>query len=110
MANQNIDLSNTFHALGDPTRMAIVDRLCRGEAAVGDLARPFDMALPSFLKHIRVLEAADLVVTRKVGRVRKVAIAPNKLAQAGKWFLDRRALWDRRLDRLARYLDRQGGR
>jgi DNA-binding transcriptional ArsR family regulator len=108
MANQNMALSNTFHALGDPTRMAIIDRLCRGEAAVGELAEPFDMALPSFLKHIRVLEAADLVVTRKVGRVRKVSIAPAKLAQAGKWFLDRRSIWNRRLDGLARYLDQEG--
>jgi DNA-binding transcriptional ArsR family regulator len=110
MANKNTALAATFHALGDPTRMAIIGRLCRGEAAVGELAEPFDMALPSLLKHIHVLEDAKLVVTRKTGRVRRVAIAPAKLAQASKWFLDRQSLWNRRFDRLSNYLDQQKGR
>ena len=105
MDNQNLQLDRCFHALADPTRMAVIDRLCSGGAAsVGELAQPFDMALPSFMKHLHVLESCGLIETSKVGRVRNCRIRADAMKRAADWLTDRRALWERRLDRLEDYL------
>jgi DNA-binding transcriptional ArsR family regulator len=104
MAYQNPTLAALFHALADPTRLRVVEALCAGPAQAGTLAAPFDMALTSFLKHLRVLEAAGVVATEKAGRVRMVRLNPKRMAEAADWFRDRRALWDGRLDRLGELL------
>jgi DNA-binding transcriptional ArsR family regulator len=104
MANHSTQLDGVFHALADPTRRAVVSRLGRGSAAVSELAQPFDMALPSFLKHLKVLEACGLVRSEKAGRVRTYELVPKKLAAAEQWMAQQRALWDARLDRLDAYL------
>jgi DNA-binding transcriptional ArsR family regulator len=105
MANQSPDLDRMFHALADPARRAMVERLARGPAAVSELARPLPMALPTVMQHIAVLEAAGLVRSQKVGRVRTCAIEPQVLSQAERWINERRLEWERRLDRLGRYLE-----
>jgi DNA-binding transcriptional ArsR family regulator len=73
MANHSAQLNSVFNALADPTRRAIVMRLCQSDASVGELAKPFDMALPSLMKHVRILESCGLVETEKIGRVRTCA-------------------------------------
>lgn len=95
-----LDLDEVFHALADPTRRAIVERLSRGPASVSDLARPFDMSLAAVVQHVQVLEASGLVRTEKVGRVRTCRIEPRALRGAEQWISKRRTTWERRLDRL----------
>lgn len=97
-------LIGLFAALGDPTRLAIVDRLASGPQSVSKLAEPFAMRLPSFLQHLRLLEASGIVVSAKVGRVRTVRLAPASLEDAERWIGQRRAMWTNRLDRLGDYL------
>lgn len=97
-------LDAVFHALANPTRRAVVERLTRGPAAVSELAGPFDMAMPSFLQHIRVLEESGLVRSKKKGRVRTVHVVPRRLARATDWLERQRAEWEARLDRLDDYL------
>lgn len=97
MANQLTGLDQIFAALADPTRRAIVMRLCAGEASVGELADPFDMALPSFMKHIHVLETSGLVQSEKAGRVRTCRLKPDALLGAEDWFQQQRAIWEARL-------------
>jgi DNA-binding transcriptional ArsR family regulator len=104
MPNRSAQLDSVFHALGDPTRRAVLHRLSRGTATVSDLARPFDMALPSFLQHLKTLEDSGLVRSRKRGRVRTYRIMPARLAAAEGWIAEQRALWERRLDQLDQYL------
>ncbi len=104
MLNQSADLDRLFHALADPARRAMVERLSRGPAAVSDLARPLPMSLPSAMQHLAVLEAAGLVRSRKEGRVRTCAIEPLALSQAEQWINARRSEWEQRLDRLGDYL------
>ncbi len=105
MPNEHDSLDTVFHALADPTRRAVLQRLTRGPASVSELADPFEMALPSFLQHLRVLEDSGLVRSRKQGRVRTCEMAPEPLGEAERWIADQRALWEDRLDRLAAYLD-----
>lgn len=93
-------LDDTFRALADPTRRAVVEALGRGPASVSDLSRPFAMALPSFLQHLRLLEACGLVATEKTGRVRTCRLRPEPLAAAEHWLEAQRSLWTRRLDQL----------
>lgn len=93
-------LDDTFRALSDPTRRAVVEALGRGPASVTDLARPFSMALPSFLQHLRLLEQCGLVATEKRGRVRTCSLRTEPLAAAGHWLEEQRGLWTRRLDQL----------
>lgn len=93
-----------FHALGDPTRRAVVERLSRGPGTTSELAEPFAMALPSFTQHLGVLERAGLVTSEKRGRVRTYRLAPAPLAGAERWLRDQRTLWERRLDQLDTYL------
>ena len=104
MLNQSLDLGRLFHALADPARRAMVERLSRGPARVTELARPLPMSLPAAMQHLGVLEAAGLVRTQKVGRVRTCAIAPQALSQAEQWINARRTEWEHRLDRLGVYL------
>jgi DNA-binding transcriptional ArsR family regulator len=105
MLNQSSGLDRLFHALSDPARRAIVERLARGPAPVSELARPLPMSLPAAMQHLAVLEAAGLVRSRKVGRVRTCAIEPRALGRAERWIEARRGEWERRLDRLGRYLE-----
>jgi DNA-binding transcriptional ArsR family regulator len=104
MLNQPPDLDRLFHALADPARRAMVERLARGPAPVTELARPLPMSLPSVMQHLGVLEAAGLVRTEKVGRVRTCSIEPAALSLAEQWINARRAEWEQRLDRLGDYL------
>jgi DNA-binding transcriptional ArsR family regulator len=104
MLNQSADLDRLFHALADPARRAIIERLAQGPAPVSELARPLPMSLPAAMQHLGVLEAAGLVRTEKVGRVRHCAIEPEVLSQAEQWINARRVEWQHRLDRLGEYL------
>src|SRR6202034_90392 len=104
MLNQSIDLDRLFHALADPARRAMIDRLSRGPAPVSELARPLPMSLPSAMQHLGVLQAAGFVRTEKIGRVRTCAIEPKALSQAEQWITARRTEWEHRLDRLGDYL------
>ncbi|MEZ5957031.1 MAG: metalloregulator ArsR/SmtB family transcription factor [Hyphomonadaceae bacterium] len=94
-----------FQALADPSRRAMVDRLIHGPATVSELAKPLAMSLPGVMQHLAVLEASGLVVSEKVGRTRTCRIEPKVLTQAELWIAERRALWERRLDRLGKFLD-----
>jgi DNA-binding transcriptional ArsR family regulator len=98
------DLSRIFQALADPTRRAVVERLGRGPAATSELARPFAMALPSFVQHLDVLEKAGLVTSSKVGRVRTYRLTPWPLQAAEGWMTAQRQLWDRRLDQFDQFV------
>ena len=97
-------LDTVFRALAHPTRRAVVERLGRGPAATTELARPFHVALPSFLEHMEILEACGLVRSRKNGRVRIWRLAPRPLEAAEGWLAEQRRTWDRRLDQLDDYL------
>lgn len=98
-------LDRTFHALSDPTRRAMVQRLTRGPATVSELAKPLSISLPAVVQHLQVLEASGVIRSEKVGRVRTCTMQPATLSAAERWIADRRALWGRRLDRLADFLD-----
>lgn len=98
-------LPGVFHALGDPTRLAIVGALGQGPASVSVLAAPFEMALPSFMKHLTVLERSGLVRSRKAGRVRTCELVPKALSQAEQWMAEQRALWEARTDRMATFVE-----
>ena len=100
MPNKQTGLDRVFYALSDPTRRAILGRLCRGPASVSALAAPFSMAMPSLLQHLRVLEASRLIRSTKVGRVRTCEIAPAALDVAGAWIAEQREVWEGRLDRM----------
>lgn len=93
-------IDRVFHALADPTRRQVVERLVSGPATTSELAEPFDMSLPSFTQHLALLEAADLVASAKEGRVRTYRLAPTGLELADGWLAEQRRLWERRLDQL----------
>lgn len=93
-----------FRALSDPTRRHVLERLSARQASVSELAAPYSMALPSFLEHLKVLEASGLVQSRKTGRVRTYRLAPGGLKLAEDWLGKQRTLWEQRLDRLDDYL------
>jgi DNA-binding transcriptional ArsR family regulator len=107
MANYSTALDTAFYALSDPTRRAVVSRLSGGPAAIKQLAEPFDMGLPSFMKHIKVLERSGLIRSKKVGRVRTCQLVAGKLAEAESWLSEQRALWEARADRLAAFAEQQ---
>jgi DNA-binding transcriptional ArsR family regulator len=96
--------SRLFHALGDPTRLAVIRSLALRSASVSTLAAEHDMALPSFLQHVRVLEWSGWIRSEKVGRVRTCHLNPEALAAATTFLAEQRAVWERRLDRLDSYL------
>ena len=101
----NYQLDKTFAALADPARRAMVERLVVGPASVSELARPLLMSLPAAMLHLKVLEESGLVTSQKVGRVRTCQIDPKMLSQAETWVAERRAMWERNLDRLGAFLD-----
>ncbi|MFY0666257.1 MAG: helix-turn-helix transcriptional regulator [Natronospirillum sp.] len=98
-------LDQAFHALSDPTRRSVIQRLMSGSATVKELSEPFAMGLPSFMKHLKVLEDGGLISTQKIGRVRTCRIEQNQLTAAEKWLSEQRALWEGRTDRLAEYAE-----
>jgi DNA-binding transcriptional ArsR family regulator len=97
-------VDNVFRALSDPTRRHVLERLSRSSASVSELAEPFEMALPSFLQHLRILEESGLVKSHKTGRVRTYELSPKRLKLAEDWLSRQRSLWERRLDQLDAYL------
>lgn len=101
-------LDRLFVALADGGRRAMVDRLSAGPASVSELARPLDIALPSALKHLAVLEAGGVVSSQKVGRVRTYRLAPDAFNGLEAWVAGRKAQWNSQLDALERYLEGEG--
>ncbi len=99
MAKHDSRLDLLFTALGDPTRRAILTRLAQGAASVTELAAPHDMALPSFMKHLRKLEDAGFITSTKAGRIRSCALSADAFAPIETWLDAQRALWTARLDR-----------
>jgi DNA-binding transcriptional ArsR family regulator len=102
-------LDRTFAALADANRRDILDRLSRGPVSISDLAEPLGMSLPGVLKHVRALEEASLVQTHKSGRTRWCELGDRPLADAASWIDERRAQWERRIDRFEAHLDRKKG-
>jgi len=100
MHRRKPDIDRVFHALGDATRRAILDKVSHGPISVSRLAEPFDMSLAAVVQHLQVLEESGLVQTEKVGRVRTCRIESAGLNAAMQWIGDRRSMWERRLDRL----------
>jgi len=98
-------LTDVFYALADPTRRAIVGALGRGPETVSALAAPFEMALPSFMKHLSVLERCGLIRSDKLGRVRTCELQPRALGDAEQWLAEQRATWEARSDRMARFVE-----
>jgi DNA-binding transcriptional ArsR family regulator len=103
-------LDRAFSALSDPTRRHILERLARGPATISELAQPFDMSRPGLLKHVRILEEADLVITEKHGRTRQCRLGSEQLDDAARWIQTYQRRWEGRLDRLGDYLARKGAR
>ena len=97
-------LNTVFQALADPTRRAVLGRLGQGPTSIGDLAKPFAMALPSFMKHIHSLEESGLIRTSKQGRVRTCIIERAAFAAVEDWLGQQRALWEGRTDRLEHFV------
>ncbi len=104
MTNQITALDQVFHALSDATRRAIVMRLTEGPASVSELSKPFGMAKPTMLQHIRVLEHCGLIGTEKTGRVRLCEVRPAVLSEAEVWLARRLSVWEGRLDRMETYV------
>lgn len=104
MARYSAELDEVFIALADPTRRAVLTRLGRGWATVGDLAQPFPMTLPSFMKHVRMLETSGLIRTEKVGRVRVCTLDRERLALVDDWLARQRASWTAHIDRLEQFV------
>jgi DNA-binding transcriptional ArsR family regulator len=105
--NQSTEADVVFHALSDPTRRLIVERLGQGAASVSELAAPLPMSLPAVVQHLQVLEASGLVASEKVGRVRTCRLVVKRLDTVQDWIDERRRTWERRLDRLGDFLDEQ---
>jgi DNA-binding transcriptional ArsR family regulator len=105
MANQSAFLTDVFYALADPTRRSIVNLLGRGPESVSVLAAPFAMALPSFMKHLAVLERSGLIRSNKIGRTRTCELQPKALTQAERWIGEQRAAWQARSDRMATFVE-----
>lgn len=98
------NLDTIFHGLADPTRRAVIARLAAGPAPVSELAAPHDMALPSFLKHLKVLETGGWIVSDKAGRIRTCRLNPETAKLAERWLGQQRRLWEARLNRLDSFL------
>lgn len=105
MLNQSAPLDRVFHALADPTRRNMLERLTDRPLTVTELADPFEMSLPAVVQHLQVLESCGLVRSEKVGRVRTCRIVPGTLSRAEQWLNDRRTLWEQRFDRLGELLE-----
>jgi DNA-binding transcriptional ArsR family regulator len=107
MLNQSTPLDLMFHALSDPTRRGMMERLSRGPASVSELAKPLTMSLPAVVQHLQILEASGLIRSAKKGRVRTCQIETKALRTAEHWIAARRSMWERRFDRLGDYLAQQ---
>ena len=107
MQTQRVQVDRVFHALGNGTRRAIVEKLSQGAVSVSSLAKPLDITLAAVVQHLQVLERSGLVRTTKVGRVRTCRIEPKGFSVAERWIEDRRSLWERRLDRLGTLLQNE---
>ncbi len=105
MALQKMNVDRVFHALGDPTRRAIVERLSKGPVAASHLAGPLAITVAAVVQHLQILEKSGLVRTAKVGRVRTCHIEPAGLSTAGRWIEERKSMWERRFDRLGSLLE-----
>lgn len=110
MLNHPVDLDRVFHALADPTRRGMIERLGRSPATVSELARPATISLAAVVQHVQILEACGLVRTAKVGRTRTCQINTGALAAAERWLEARRNEWSGHLDRLGDYLERTADR
>jgi DNA-binding transcriptional ArsR family regulator len=104
VAQYSEQLDGVFVALADPTRRAVIRRLGQAPSSVGDLAREFPMALPSFMKHVRTLEANGLIRTTKSGRVRTCVLDRERLGLVEDWLAEQRHIWTERTDRLERFV------
>ncbi|MBV9301572.1 MAG: winged helix-turn-helix transcriptional regulator [Acidobacteriaceae bacterium] len=100
MPRSRVSAETVLHALGDPTRRAMVERLSRGPLTVSRLAAPLNITLTAVVQHLQILEASGLVHTEKLGRVRTCRLETSGLTVLEQWIHDRRSLWERRLDRL----------
>ena len=100
MAGHRADVGRVFHALGEPTRRAILEKLTERPQSVSSLAEPLDLTLAAVVQHLQVLEESGLVRTEKLGRVRTCSIEPSGLAVAEQWIRERRTVWEKRLDKL----------
>ena len=107
MHSQQVATDRVFHALGDPTRRAILEKLGQGPVSVSALAEPLDMTLAAVVQHLQILEESQLIRTEKTGRVRTCQIEPKGFALVEKWINDRRILWERRFDRLGAILSEE---
>jgi len=105
MRIEHTHVNRVFHALGDPTRRSIVERLSAGPVSVSSLAKPLAITLAAVVQHVQVLEKSGLVRTAKVGRVRTCRMEPKGLSVLERWIAERRSLWERRLDRLGDVLN-----
>ena len=105
MLSQRVHVDRVFHALGDPTRRAIIEKLSQGPMSVSRLAKPLDITLAAVVQHLQVLEKSGLVHSEKAGRVRICRMETRGLTVVERWIDDRRSLWERRLDRLGHLLD-----
>ena len=100
MGQKKASVHRIFHALGDPTRRLILEKLTAGPVSVSQLATPLKITLAAVVQHLQVLEESGLVHTEKSGRVRTCSIDPAGLAVAAQWIADRRSMWEKQLDRL----------
>jgi DNA-binding transcriptional ArsR family regulator len=100
MDDSQPDVHRIFHALGDPTRRAMVERLTERPLSVSQLASPLGITLTAVVQHLQVLEESGLVCTEKIGRVRTCRLQSNGFSALERWIRDRRSAWERRLDRL----------
>ena len=105
MLNEAPDLDRVFHALADPGRRLMLERLGQGPASVSELGRPLSMSLAAVVQHVQVLEASGLVRTQKLGRTRTCSLEPATLQSAERWISERRGFVERRMDRLGTYLN-----
>lgn len=104
MAQYSASLDDVFAALADPTRRAMVGRLGRAPASVGELAQSASMTMPSFMKHVHTLERCGLIHTAKSGRVRTCTLDRKRLGVIDGWLAEQRAVWEGRTDRLERFV------
>ena len=107
MVKSSATIDRSLTAIADPTRRDILDRLARGPATITELARPYDISLPGLMKHVRILEEAELVQTRKQGRSRECSLGPRRLDDVNDWVDAYRQRWERRIDRLETYMARK---
>jgi DNA-binding transcriptional ArsR family regulator len=107
MLKQSDELDRAFHALADPTRRGILDRLSQGPASVSELAQPYRSTLAAVHQHVQVLEASGLIVTEKTGRTRTCRISADAVARAERWLSERRRLWEDRFDLLGKLVEQK---